>query len=236
MHPTRTKLASIILSAAALTMACSGSESKSLRTLGSSRSSTDAVTQPSPGESPDPHHPHPPQTRPSDPSALPSPPPGLALRNFDQLNATMAILTGIPATTPNIQSLYQTQLKELLPTNQSVTEFKGSVQVGIFKLAVEYCDAMINAEIQQPKIFRNVKITAVPAVAFDSAGKSSFIKALTDQFWLLSPGDRDASAKELESLLDELTRGRSLTTAAQTAAVAKAGCTAALAAAPVTFY
>ena len=65
------------------------------------------------------------------------------LRNYAQINATMAALTGVAANTEAVRTVFQEQLANSLPTGNDIKAFLGSHQVSVFKLAVEYCDALV---------------------------------------------------------------------------------------------
>ena len=160
----------------------------------------------------------------------------LGLRNFDQINATMAVLTGIPTANPAVAKEYQSRLKALLPAGRTIDQFRGAVQVSIFKLAVEYCDAMMQSEAVTPKILTNFNLKAPPSVALGPEGKKNLVSGITGNFWLIQSESSREGEKKLSNLIDELMMGRTLSTANQTMAIAKAVCSAALASSHVTFY
>ena len=160
----------------------------------------------------------------------------LGLRNFDQINTTMSVLTGIPTSTPSVAKEYQSRLKALLPAGRTMDQFRGAAQVSIFKLAVEYCDAMMESEALTPKILTNFNLKATPSVALGPEGKKNLVSGITNNFWLIQSDSSREGEKKLIDLIDALMIGRTLSTANQTMAIAKAVCSAALASSQVTFY
>ncbi len=76
----------------------------------------------------------------------PLPAPGvvadIGLRTFDEINATMAALTGVSVAEANVQSTYNT-VRQQLPSTETFEGFVSSHQVGITQLAISYCNAMI---------------------------------------------------------------------------------------------
>ncbi len=161
------------------------------------------------------------------------------LRNYEQINATMSTLTGVPRTNATVRTEFVTNLSTSLPTDNDVRAFLGSQQVAVFKLAVEYCDALVKDTAGRGAVFGVFNFAATPAVAFDTAGKDALADALVTKFWgkgLASLPPHAESVDAVVAVIDSLLVGKNLATVAVTPAVATAVCTAALASAPVTMF
>lgn len=94
--------------------------------------------------------------------------PKSGVRTFDQVNNTMSALTGISVTTTNVNNVY-TQLRQQLPSGSNVMSFLPSQQVGIAKLATEYCDALVENTTARAAFFNTT-----PAFEFGSAVATAF--------------------------------------------------------------
>jgi hypothetical protein len=69
--------------------------------------------------------------------------PKVGMRTFDELAATYEKLTGVPTTTQSVASTYA-NVKQQLPSVESVDAFLASHQTGIAQLAIAYCSAMVD--------------------------------------------------------------------------------------------
>ena len=84
----------------------------------------------------------------SSPTMPPSLPPPAAVsdigvRTFDEINATMSAMTGVPITDPAVVNTFET-IKQQLPTVENVGGFLSAHQVAITQLAIEYCNALVD--------------------------------------------------------------------------------------------
>lgn len=161
------------------------------------------------------------------------------LRNYEQINATMSTVTGIPSGTTAVNTLYRTELATALPTDNDIKAFLGSNQVAVFKLAVEYCDALVKDTTRRGAVFGAFNFAAAPGVALNAAGKDALADALVSKFWgkdLESLPPFTESTDQVVALIDDLLVGKNLNTVAITSAVVTATCTAVLASAPVTMF
>jgi hypothetical protein len=161
------------------------------------------------------------------------------LRNFEQINATMSALTGVPASTPAVRDVYNRDLTTALPTENDVKAFVGSQQVAVFKLAVEYCDALVKNTTLRGQVFPGFNFAAAPASALNAAGKQLLATQLLDRFWgkgLESLPPRADSEAMVVGVIDGLLAGKNANAAAVTPAVVTGTCTAVLSAAPVTLF
>jgi hypothetical protein len=88
------------------------------------------------------------------------------IRDFDQINNSMAALTGVDPRQSNVREAFA-ELQEQLPSDYDIRSFLSSHQVGIFKLAIEYCDSMVESERLREQLFG-------PAFPFDSPVRAAF--------------------------------------------------------------
>jgi hypothetical protein len=179
----------------------------------------------------------PPPPPPPPPVPVPSLAPLEGLRSFDRLNETMAAITGISPATPGAAATFQ-EIEQQLPSGVDLRAFSSSQQVGIAKLALEYCDALIESPTA-----RNAFFGANPPFPFDSPATTVFadpalrdrlVGALVDRAYGISLGSQPAPAQVatvLNPLFDTLTAGCTPTTcdAVRTRTIAKAACAAVLA-------
>jgi hypothetical protein len=163
--------------------------------------------------------------------------PALGMRNFRQINDAMASLTGVPRTTPAVAAAFSA-LETQLPDSNDLGTFNGSHQVAISKLAVEYCDAMINDAGLATAAVPGFDFNALPSVAFNAASKESLAKSLLARFWgtgLESLPPEGETLDMISELIDSVVAGKA-NTAVVTKNVVKGVCVSLLASVQVLMY
>jgi hypothetical protein len=177
-------------------------------------------------------------------TAVLDPVPVVGFRDFARINETMAAITGVDPLTSAIASTFD-DLTQQLPSTQDVRSFVSSHQVGVSKLAFEYCHEMVELDTGLRDAFfeTGFQWTEVPAVAFDSTAKFDLItQPLITK--MLRHGDlsqeilNQADSAQAESDLDQLMvdlMACNLTPcdANRTVNIVKGACTATLASAGV---
>jgi hypothetical protein len=161
----------------------------------------------------------------------------VGIKNFAQINATMSTLTTIPTTNGVVAPVYA-QLATQLPDGNDIRTFLASHQVAIGKLAVEYCDVMVNTPAAASVVLPGIALNGAPSTALNAAGREAINKALITRFWgtgMSGIPDMGESLSTLSKLTDELLAGKNLNTVALTPSVVKGLCTAVLSSGPVTF-
>lgn len=169
--------------------------------------------------------------------------PQAGLRTFDQINDTMAALTGVAATTAAVNDTFQ-EIKQQLPSQTDINTFVSAQQVGIAKLAREYCGALVANTTLRTQFFG-----ATPAFEFGAevttafstqAKKDIVINKLIDSMVgtnMASQPTRAELAPVLNGLIINLTTGCTAGAAAcsatRTRAVVQAACTSVLGSAAV---
>jgi len=163
---------------------------------------------------------------------------GLGMRSFDQINETMAVVTGVNPTTAAIQTVYTT-VRTQLPSSNDMKSFLASHQVGVSKLAVEYCDALMTNAALRDQTVAGFAFASAPNQAFAASGRSSLLSGLMNKFWgvdLADLPDTGEATAELDSLITDLLAGENMGSAVVTANVAKGVCTAVLSSASVMVF
>ncbi len=173
----------------------------------------------------------------TDPVPLaPAPPPDqrrapdVGLRVFDEINATMSELTGVSPTRPAVKQTFD-QVRQALPTVESIDTFVSAHPVAIAQLAIQYCDALVEDTTARAAYFPGFDFAASPAQAFGGAGRSIVLDALVGR--MLSGGvatEPDAAGVRgnLDDLIMRLSACGSSCPAGRTETVVKASCAALL--------
>ena len=101
------------------------------------------------------------------------------IRTFDEINATMAALTGVSPEDTAVDMTYQ-NLRQSMPAVENPSAFLSSHQVAIAQLAIEYCNALIEdrGTILSADYFQGFDFTAAPVDAF--ANRDALISPLLD--------------------------------------------------------
>jgi len=173
----------------------------------------------------------------TDPVPLaPAPPPDqprapdVGLRVFDEINATMSELTGVSPTRPAVKQTFD-QVRQALPTVESIDTFVSAHPVAIAQLAIQYCDALVEDTTARAAYFPGFDFAASPAQAFGGAGRGIVLDALVGR--MLSSGvatEPDAAGvrSNLDELITRLSACGSSCPAGRTETVVKASCAALL--------
>jgi hypothetical protein len=171
-------------------------------------------------------------------------PPGLGMRAFERLHETFASVTGVDATSPAVRDTFE-QLAQQLPADADLRAFSASHQVAISKLALEYCDSLIESPTLRDAFFGaspGFDFDAPVPVAFGTPGQRDLvIDTLVDRFLGLGRSDQPdpgETALVLHGLLDDLTLGCDAQScgADRTRTVVKSACAAVLASSAVSVH
>ncbi len=158
------------------------------------------------------------------------------IRDFAKVNYTMAEITGIPASHPDVDPVYQS-LRQQLPVTYDMRSFVSSAQVGITKLAFEYCEALVEDTTERDVFFDQTPFewSDVPSVAFDTSAvdkRLGIVQPLvrrTVGTGLSNQPDVAATEARLLTLVDFLVGDCGACDAAATRSIVKGVCTAGLA-------
>ena len=182
------------------------------------------------------------------------PPPVVrGVKNYAQINAAMAQITGVPVSNPAVFTLYNT-LQQALPPTNDLTAFVPSGQTAISQLADLYCNTAVNTPSIQTVTFPGLNLTQQAAAYFGTtkttpatiltpaqvANRALVINPLVNAAigtTGAAPGDVNPPqtklvTDELNSLIDTLVLANGTATG-RTAQVAQAACSAVLGSAVV---
>ena len=103
----------------------------------------------------------------------------IGVRTFDEINATMAAVTGVSPEESSVDMTFQ-NLRQSMPAVEAPEAFLSSQQVAIAQLAIEYCNALIEnrGSIPVATYFPGFNFGAAPATAF--ANRDALITPLID--------------------------------------------------------
>lgn len=102
----------------------------------------------------------------------------VGVRTFDEINATMAIVTGVDPQTPAVDMTFQ-NLRQSLPTVETPQGFLASHQVAIAQLAIEYCNALVEGP-NAGAFFGGFDFSQAPSTAYSGAARNQVIDPLID--------------------------------------------------------
>lgn len=159
---------------------------------------------------------------------------GTGVKSFEMINNTMSILTGIPTTNALIAQAYS-DVKTQLPSTLDLNSFLGSHQVAISKLALEYCDAMVESASARALIFPDYGFDQIASIALDGNGRAYVAGQLVGHFYGLSGVSSEIQVfaqTEMLSLINDITTGKP-DTVDTSKNVVKGACNAILASAPI---
>ena len=162
----------------------------------------------------------------------------VGLRTFDELNATLAQITGVSPNTPAIVSTYAL-VKQALPSIEKLGTFGPAQQTGFAQLAIQYCSQMVETPALRTAFFGNSLNPAATATSsFGSAASPNVANRDLVITALMTKGknsglewDLSVDAQiptELDDLIDKLVTGPTGAASGGTGTVMKATCGAVL--------
>ncbi len=179
---------------------------------------------------------------------LPPPPPVFGdplplegFRSFERIRETMAAVTGVDPNVPDARDTYD-EIRQALPATFDLRAFSSAQQVSISKLALEFCDAMVESPNLRDAFFGSgVDLDAPASTVFvDPAQRQAMIDALAARLLGAGIGNQPNAAElapVMHDLFDDLTApcGASCDVE-RTRTIAKASCSAVLASAAVSIH
>jgi hypothetical protein len=152
----------------------------------------------------------------------------LGVRVFNEINASLASITGVSMNDAGVKATYLL-VEQQLPSTPTLESFLAANQVGVAQMAIQYCDSLVESA-SESSFFPGLNLTAAPATAFANTNAlinpliaSGIGTGITTQ-----PDDVDVRA-ELNSLVTKLSScGASCATSVRTKTIAKAACAAVL--------
>ena len=160
----------------------------------------------------------------------------IGVKNFEQINATMSVLTGVDQNSNVIQNTYE-ELETQLPEENDIKSFLSANQVAITKLAAEYCNSLVDSGDLRTNVWPNLNFGQGPNQVLANDNQRRIVVDQTlDSFWgsNVEMNTRSQSQTEMMSLFNDLLAGENLNDRNTTRTVVKGICTAALSSAQVT--
>jgi hypothetical protein len=169
------------------------------------------------------------------------PAPVEGVRDFERLNASMAAITGVSPAVPAVRQQFEA-LQQQLPVGTDMRTFVSSNQMGITKLALEYCDAMVEDPVLRDDFFGPATpfdFDADIATAFAGANADLIVDPLVAKAMgtgIPNQPDPFVVATELHALITTLNGTCTICDAQRTRDTVKAACTAIVGSAAVTLH
>jgi hypothetical protein len=164
--------------------------------------------------------------------------PGHGVRDFARIRETMATVTGVSSLVPDIDATFG-ELEQQLPSEFEVRSFVSSHQVGIAKLSVEYCDALVDNTGLRDAFFGAFPWTTVPETVFaDPARRTQVADALYNRMYGTGLAGQPTLADtraEVSSMIDGLLVSCPCA-ASRTPVIVKGACTAVLSSAAISMH
>ncbi len=105
-------------------------------------------------------------TAPSPPTPTDLPPSaGIGLHVYDEINASMASITGVSPGVSTVNATYQA-VEQQLPTVPNLQGFLPSQEIGITQLAIQYCSSLVDDPALEPAFFPGLNLNQTPGQAF----------------------------------------------------------------------
>jgi hypothetical protein len=129
----------------------------------------------------------------------------IGLRVFNEINASMAAITGVDPTTASVQSTYD-KIEQQLPPVETIDGFVSANQMAIAQLAIQYCDALVEDSGLRNTFFGTSPIdfdtNPDVATAFTPAGKDQIVNALYDHIVAYRTAGSGKTLTDMPSLSD----------------------------------
>jgi hypothetical protein len=156
----------------------------------------------------------------------------IGMRVFNEVNGTMAKLTGVSPTLPAVDSTYLT-IQTSLPTVYNIQSVSSGAQIASAQLAMQYCQGLVNDPTLAPAFFPGMNFNATPASAFGTtAGMDQVVQPLITHLIgqnLATQPPAAAVSNELYDLITDLSAcGGGACPAGRTQIITMAACAAIL--------
>ena len=122
-------------------------------------------------------------------------------RNFREINQTMSRVTGVDSNNQQVLNVYN-EISEMLPRDNAIDSFSGPVQVGIVRLASEYCGQMLaNGQLVKDKL-PEIDFSSPPSVVLAVEQRPQVATAFIDSFWGKSYRTTEDGQRAVTDLVD----------------------------------
>jgi hypothetical protein len=157
----------------------------------------------------------------------------IGLRTFDEINASLSQITGVPQTNARVAATYDL-VKQALPAIEKFGTFGPAQQTALAQLAIQYCSQMVDTPNLRTAFFSGGINPASPGSVFGAPSSAAREGLIGD---LLTKGkntglewdpDDDQIHDELDNLITKLNAGPTGSTSGGAGTVMKATCGAVL--------
>lgn len=93
----------------------------------------------------------------------------VGLRTFDELNATLSLITGVPQTNAQVLATFAL-VKQALPAVDKLESFGPSQQTALAQLAIQYCNVLVDSNTLRPAFFGALDGSGTGVAVFGAAG------------------------------------------------------------------
>jgi hypothetical protein len=161
----------------------------------------------------------------------------IGVRDFAEINASMAALTGVPSNNPQVLGSF-IDLRQQLPSITSINSYLSSHQMAVTQLAIRYCDTLVEDNAMRAAFFPNVDfasgLSSSPSQDLKDNIAQALIQRMLGQGDASQPNASEVNA-ELHTLIDSLSRCANTNSCSPTITrtLAKASCAAVLGSAVV---
>jgi hypothetical protein len=105
----------------------------------------------------------------------------IGLRTFEEIDASMSALTGVPRSNSAVADTYNT-IKQQLPSAEDINTFLSSHQVAVSQLAIEYCSEMVDDASLRSSFFPDFDFTAYANDVPDATWETQVVDPIIDNF------------------------------------------------------
>jgi hypothetical protein len=157
----------------------------------------------------------------------------VGLRTFDELNATLSQITGVPQTNARVVATYDL-VKQALPAIEKFGTFGPAQQTGLAQLAIQYCNQMVDTPSLRTAFFSGGIAPTGPGNVFGASGSAAREGLIGDLLTrakntgLEWDPDDDQIHDELDNLITKLLSGPTGSASGGAGTVMKATCGAVL--------
>ncbi|WP_051275496.1 LamG domain-containing protein [Aestuariibacter salexigens] len=161
-----------------------------------------------------------------------SPQAQVGVRDFAEINASMASLTTVPLTNSSVNDTYRA-LSQQLPSVTNLDGYLASHQMAVTQLSIKYCDQLVESEALRASFFPDFDFAQPADRAFDGAAREAVIMPIIERIIgndIADQPDLTDITSELDQLIERLTQcdaSRQCDTS-YTSTVVKASCAAVL--------
>lgn len=128
----------------------------------------------------------------------------IGLRTFEEIDASMSALTGVPRTNSSVAATYNT-IKQQLPSSENINGFLSSHQVAVSQLAIEYCSEMVDSATLRSAFFPGFDFTVNANSIPDATWQDLVVNPIIDKFLGQNIGTQPLPADVRAELMQLLT-------------------------------